>query len=402
MNADILARLSKLPPLDPQNISMGAPACKICGGRTRFFDVVDFNKHCSFEDYYRFGASGVSIPYHRCSECGFLFTDFFRDWTTADFSRFIYNADYIKVDSEYVEVRPRQAAADMAQRLHTCETARILDYGSGTGVFAERMKEAGYGRIENFDPFSNPVRPSGRFDIITCFEVIEHTPDPINAVRDMKSLLAEDGCIIFSQTLQPYDIEQQRGRWWYIGPRNGHLSTFTPQSLALIAASCGLVFHLGTSPHGFSSPRLSAFARVGVASVGQPLFYLRLTAPSIGGENAQWHAAEQSSAGRFRWSRTSTLTWPPPEFLTGPCSLMVSARVVNQIDAGFASACQFRLADQTVPAEFQDGELRATIALSQPPKRDARLELLTPEPVSPRAMRNLPDDRKLGLAVVTG
>ena len=112
----------------------------------------------------------------------------------------------------------------------------MLDYGSGSGAFAERMAAHGFANITNYDPFSSPARPDGKFSLITCFEVIEHTVSPAVCINDMAAFLAPGGCIVFSQPLQPADIEVLRGSWWYIGPRNGHASIFTADALARLAA----------------------------------------------------------------------------------------------------------------------------------------------------------------------
>ncbi len=40
------------------------------------------------------------------------------------------------------------------------------------------MAAHGFANITNYDPFSSPARPAGKFSLITCFEVIEHTVSP--------------------------------------------------------------------------------------------------------------------------------------------------------------------------------------------------------------------------------
>ena len=45
-------------------------------------------------------------------------------------------------------------------------------------------------------------------------------------------LLDEDGLFLFSTLAQPANFNDLGMRWWYIGPRNGHISIFTRQSLA--------------------------------------------------------------------------------------------------------------------------------------------------------------------------
>src|ERR1700678_1141458 len=107
-------KLRAAPPLDPANANAQAHHCKICRASSKPFDVVDFNKFASEVDFYGFGLSGITIPYYRCSSCGFLFTNSFDDWSAEDFAEFIYNTDYIKVDGDYAGVRANQAASRMS------------------------------------------------------------------------------------------------------------------------------------------------------------------------------------------------------------------------------------------------------------------------------------------------
>lgn len=45
--------------------SNAIPCCKVCGGGTELFDVVDFNKTCSEEPYPN-GLKGIPIYYFKC------------------------------------------------------------------------------------------------------------------------------------------------------------------------------------------------------------------------------------------------------------------------------------------------------------------------------------------------
>src|SRR5262249_4907915 len=80
---------------------------------------------------------------------------------------------------------------------------------------------------------------------ITCIEVIEHTTDPVATLKDMASFLRPGGVILVGTTVQPTDIDIQRGRWWYIGPRNGHISIFSLSAMAEAARRAGLAFWVG-------------------------------------------------------------------------------------------------------------------------------------------------------------
>jgi hypothetical protein len=58
-------------------------------------------------------------------------------------------------------------------------------------------------------------------------------------------LLAADGVILFSTWLSDDHIRpHERLTWWYAAPRNGHISLYSRQSLAILATDHG--FHLGS------------------------------------------------------------------------------------------------------------------------------------------------------------
>src|SRR5206468_12089783 len=123
---------------------------------------------------------------------------------------------------------------------------RILDYGGGHGVLAERLGAAGFSRVETYDPFvpRHSVRPTDRFDCIVCFEVVEHSTDPAGVFAELNDFLASPGLILFSTLLQPPDIDRQGLNWWYAGPRNGHVSLYSRASLEKVVQR--LVFHSGS------------------------------------------------------------------------------------------------------------------------------------------------------------
>jgi hypothetical protein len=268
------------------------------------------------------------------------------------------------------------------------------------------MAEHGFHSITNYDPFSSPARPDGKFSLITCFEVIEHTVSPRACLEDMLSFLAPGGCIVFSQPLQPDNIEAVRGSWWYIGPRNGHASIFTADALSRLAGDCGLVLHRGEWLHGFAAADASNTSRAILARFGLPYAWLRLdaltdaTARTI--QRVQqvdaWHAVEQDGGFRYRWTRGSRTTWHA--VLPEVCPLLVRITVpfVNEITPGFAEACAIEIGGKVLTPDIHaQDELVFETTLDVP--AEAGVTLHTPEPASPRQLRGAPDDRRLGLAI---
>ena len=371
-------------------LHQGQP-CKLCGGFSPPFDSLDFFKYCSPTNPFAFGFAGIHVDYRRCRDCGFIFTAFFDDWSPEEFAAYVYNADYPRIDSEYADIRPGNVAALVAERLGAWREIDILDYGSGSGAFAERMAEHGFGRITNYDPFSSPARPERKFSLITCFEVIEHTVSPSVCLQDMASFLAPGGCIVFSQPLQPDDIETIRGNWWYIGPRNGHASIFTADALSRLAADCGLIFHQGDWLHGFGPADATEASRGILAAIGAPYASLRLDAPLDAASRSPmrvlqadaWHDLERGGGFRFRWTRASRIAWHGVLPEVHPLRLRIAVPFLNQIRDGFAEACTIEVGGRVLTPTVRGSELVAETTLDEP--GDNVVVLRTPEPASPRA-----------------
>jgi 2-polyprenyl-6-hydroxyphenyl methylase/3-demethylubiquinone-9 3-methyltransferase len=111
-----------------------------------------------------------------------------------------------------------------------------LDYGGGGGLLAARLQEANFKRAETYDIHSPAYsrRPTGRFDLVTCFEVFEHEHEPHRLAASLDELVDQAGAVLFSTLLQPAEIERIGLSWWYVGPRNGHISIYSRGALNLL------------------------------------------------------------------------------------------------------------------------------------------------------------------------
>ncbi len=210
--------------------------CKICGAPALPFGTVDFNRSCDEPRAQTLPPLGIPVQFRRCTGCSFLFTECFDDWTEAQFKEFIYNSDYIRLDPDYADKRPRWQASQIIKLFHVDRAVlRLLDYGGGSGLLSRHLREAGFTCADTFDPFTPEfsTRPDGRYDVITCFETMEHLTDPLAKIDDMVGMLSNIGVVMFSTVVQPDEIASLGMSWWYIGPRNGHVSLFSRDALAI-------------------------------------------------------------------------------------------------------------------------------------------------------------------------
>jgi len=201
--------------------------CKICGRQADFFGCADMGKTCGSEEDQFMPRACTYLAYHQCPFCGFLFTPDLDGWTPEMFENRIYNDDYLKVDGDFLEVRPRQAAGSLASRLGSWGSRlEILDYGGGRGALEAELRKRGYASVATYDPFFHARKdfPDHASDLILSIEVFEHVPSPHHLMSDLLSLLRRDGLIFFTTLLQPDNLAEQGISWWYLAPRNGHIS----------------------------------------------------------------------------------------------------------------------------------------------------------------------------------
>lgn len=229
--------------------------CPVCRGSASLLDVVDFNKSGKEPEGLFLPLSGLPVYYALCNSCGFCFAPEISKWSLEEFAARIYNDQYVQVDPDYIEARPRANASSLLSMFGNSPRAiKHLDYGGGDGTLTAILRQSGWNST-SYDPFVNlDTRPDqlGQFNLITAYEVFEHVPDVHQLMAHLRTLLVPNGIVLFSTLLSDGNIQRnQRLSWWYAAPRNGHISLFSKNSLAILARESG--FQFGSFSAGFHS-----------------------------------------------------------------------------------------------------------------------------------------------------
>lgn len=130
--------------------------------------------------------------------------------------------------------------------------ARILDVGSGSGLLLRDLSAFGY-KSFGADPFIPETTKRegvtlwkerlpevrGVFDVVMSHHSLEHMPDPHEAFREVRRLLAPKGVFIVRVPVVPNFLWEEYGTDWPQLDAPRHLYTFTMQALGLLAEDHG-------------------------------------------------------------------------------------------------------------------------------------------------------------------
>jgi SAM-dependent methyltransferase len=156
--------------------------------------------------------------------------------------------------------RKLQKRRDLIEKYGGCLPGCILDVGSSTGLFLNEMQHAGW-KVSGIEPIesaaafarerfeldvfrgmlSEATYDRGSFDVVTFWDVLEHTFSPRAEIAQAAQLLRSGGLLLISVPNWSSWERRWFGRHWQGFDPPRHLYVFTPTTLDCFLQEAGFV-----------------------------------------------------------------------------------------------------------------------------------------------------------------
>lgn len=227
--------------------------CPVCRGPIELYQAGTTDGPAYFNGQSSYGIAGgdyrFRLPIWKCKKCGHGVTEFgvSAGEITAWYKRH-------ELDTVFLadEAGRRRTAAQVLRRIESLREGKgtLLDIGAGPGLFVSEARRRGW-RAEGVEP-SDASRsfardrlgvelqaggikelgdiPAASYDVVTLFDVIEHLPEPVAAMREVGRILVPGGTLVIVAPKFDSWLAYFLGKRWYsIFP--AHLHYFTDLSL---------------------------------------------------------------------------------------------------------------------------------------------------------------------------
>jgi 2-polyprenyl-3-methyl-5-hydroxy-6-metoxy-1,4-benzoquinol methylase len=206
----------------------------------------------------------LTQPLVKCRNCSLLFVNP-RVRAAAILAGYAEGDDPQYVSQMNARVRTFAGALSHVNRLKPAK-GRLLDVGTAAGAFLRTARDDGWEAMGiepnrwlarwGRDEYGVPIQvgsiddvstPDGHFDVVTLWDVIEHTPDPLHVLRRTRQLLKDDGLLVVNFPDIGSWIARAMGRSWPF-LSSVHLYYFTRDTMRATLQTAG--FEIATvRPH---------------------------------------------------------------------------------------------------------------------------------------------------------
>lgn len=265
-------------------------ACPLCGSETFSLQLTARDNSVTLEEFEIF----------HCEHCDFLFTQNIPEEENAakyyQSEAYISHSDTSKgfINRLYHSVRTFTLRQKRKLVEKSCgkKSGHILDIGSGTGSFLFTMKQAGWNAtgiepdpiarqnsetingIAALPPEAERTFPSGSFDVISMWHVLEHVHQLDDQMNQLQRLLSVTGKIFIAVPNHTSYDAVHYGKYWAAWDVPRHLYHFSPATMRVLAEKYGFEI-MGYHPMWFDSfyvSMLSEKYRTGKSNIVKAVF----------------------------------------------------------------------------------------------------------------------------------
>ena len=263
--------------------------CNLCGADESLADTIydpDVKNIPDNVDKFRekYSSSSKDVFYERllrCKKCGLIYA------SPRPKLELVLGGYHDAIDKEYIS----QESGRKITFIESLKTIRkllpagkLLDIGAASGIFVKVARDAGYDaygiepsywmcemakKLYGVTVFPGIVE-SGKFDneefdIITMWDVLEHVPDPLSTLKEIRRILKPGGYLVINYPRIDDWLAKLFGRkWWFL--LSVHLFYFTPETLLKYMKHFGFQKvlhkpHIQRLSYGYLVERLKVYSR---------------------------------------------------------------------------------------------------------------------------------------------
>jgi len=222
--------------------------CNLCGN----VEFEMFGQLPKIDTGENFAASGFKTNGEtlvKCTDCGLVFIEDPIKYPDEILEEYASATDDDYVSQVKWRIKTFEESMDQMERLINRKEGRLLDVGAAAGAFVKVAKDHGWhaygvepcrylvewgrknlglGRFLNVGTIDDVDK--GKFNVITFWDVLEHTTDPNKTVKDAVSRLEKDGFIVVNIPDISSIIPITMGTRWPFY-ESAHLFYFTGKTL---------------------------------------------------------------------------------------------------------------------------------------------------------------------------